>query len=140
MGLGITGPIPKRSDERIRRNKPDVPIEKLEASGTVEVPPLGIEDAHPLVADFYDSLGHSAQTKYYEPSDWQHARWVCTWMDKALKHSKPSAMMLTAINSAMTDMLVTEGARRRVRLEIERSDAQDVVTDVADRFKEMLSR
>lgn len=132
--------MPKRSDQRIRRNAPETPIESIEMIGEVDVPELGLENPHPIVSDFYDSLAESGQAKYYEPSDWQHARWVCHWMDTAIKQSKPSAMMLTAINSALTDMLVTEGARRRVRMEVEREQAKGVVIDVADRFREMLAK
>ena len=47
------GPIPKRSEERIRRNKPEVEITKIETEGTVPVPPLDIDDPHPMIEDFY---------------------------------------------------------------------------------------
>ena len=58
---GYTGPIPNRSDQRVRRNEPDTPIEKVTAIGPVPVPPLGIPDAHPFVTELYDAMKKSAQ-------------------------------------------------------------------------------
>lgn len=48
---GSRGPVPKRSDQRIRRNRPDVPTGTVTALGTVALPGLGLEAPHPLVAD-----------------------------------------------------------------------------------------
>ena len=62
------GPIPKRSEERIRRNKPEVEITKIETEGTVPVPPLDIDDPHPMIEDFYESLKDSAPDANASPS------------------------------------------------------------------------
>ena len=43
-------------------------------------------------------------------------------MTRHLNSGRVSAQMLAALWSAMTDLLTTEAARRRVRLEIERGD------------------
>ena len=68
--MGQTGPIPNRSDQRVRRTKDEFgPITKIEAQGTVEVPALDLDDPHPLIVDLYRSLANSAQAKYYLPSD-----------------------------------------------------------------------
>lgn len=135
----MPGPIPKRSDERIRRNKDVVEIDVVEAVGEVAVPPLDLEDPHPMVQDFYDSLSESAQTEYYEPSDWQFARWTLHWMDHTLKSSKPSAMLIQTINAAFTEMMVSEGARRRLRMEIERGQAEAEVVDIASAYRDRLT-
>lgn len=117
--------IPKRSDELIRRNKPEVPVEKLPAEGPVKVPPLGIEDPHPLISDFYQSLQDSAQSRYYEPSDWSYARLALHFADHLVKSSRPSSQLLASVNQMLSSLLVSEGDRRRVRLEIERKPAGD---------------
>lgn len=135
----MPGPIPKRSDERIRRNIPDVPIEKLDIQGEVAIPDLGMDDPHPMIVDFYESLKDSAQSRYYEPSDWQFARITCYFLDEQLKSFKPSGQMLATLSSMLTELLVSEGARRRMRLEIERSVGEAKVLDVADRFKALLT-
>jgi hypothetical protein len=138
--MGTRGPIPKRSEERIRRNEDEGPIETLQVQGEVDIPDLNIPEAHPLVVDWYNSLKESAQNKYYEPSDWQTARIVAHFLDRELKSFKPNGQMVATLHSYMTDLLVSEGARRRVRLEIERNVAEAKVIDLSDRFKELLAQ
>lgn len=133
------GPVPKRSEERIRRNKPVIPITKVQAAGRVEQPELGFPDVHPMIQDFWDSLGESAQAKYYEPSDWQFARFTLHFANQLVNSGRPSAQLLTTVNSALTDLLVTEGARRRVQIEVEREQQKNNVADVAELFKQRLT-
>jgi hypothetical protein len=40
----------------------------------------------------------------------------------------------------LTDLLVSEGSRRRVRLEVERSQSGGEVLDVADLFRQRLAQ
>lgn len=136
--MAVTGPIPKRDDERIRRNKPEVETTVIEMIGAVTAPALGIADPHPLVQDMYDSLMESGQSKYFEPSDWQFARLTMIFVNDLLKSYKPSAVMLQTVNGMLSDLLFTEGQRRRVRMEIERADSGPggKVLDVADIFRE----
>lgn len=135
----MPGPVPKRSDERIRRNKVEG-LEKVTAIGVVTKPPLDMVDPHPITRDLYQSLSQSAQSRYYEPSDWQFARFVMTFVDNLLKSSRPSAQLLASVQSMLADLLVSEGARRRVRLEVERSDSGGDVLDVADLFRQRLAQ
>lgn len=136
--MGTRGPIPKRSEERIRRNKDDVEITRIEAVGQVESPELGLDDPHPMIVDFWNSLAESAQSKYYEPSDWQYARFTLHFADKLVKSGRPSSQLLAAVNSSLTDLLVSEGARRRVRLEVEREQSKAQVIDIAAMFQEQM--
>lgn len=137
--MGSRGPVPKRSDQRVRRNK-DSAVETIPAIGPVEVPDLGIPDAHPLIADFYESLKDSAQTQFYEPSDWQFARFTMHFANQLVKSRKPSSQMLAAVNAALTELLVSEGARRRVRLEVEREQSAGQLIDVAEMFRQQLQQ
>lgn len=136
---GFNGPPPKRSDERIRRNKPEVEVDKVEMIGTVEVPELGLTDPHELIADFYESLKQSGQARYYEPSDWQYARITLHFLDRLVKSAKPSGQMLATITTSLSNLMVSEGDRRRLRMEVERNtgagDAEDNVVDVAEMFR-----
>ncbi|MEO6733765.1 MAG: hypothetical protein ABIN01_21255, partial [Ferruginibacter sp.] len=78
--------MPKRSDERVRRNKDEAgPVEKITAAGAVGVPALGLPDPHPIISDFYESLTESAQARFYEPSDWQFARFTLHFADQLVK-------------------------------------------------------
>lgn len=121
-----TGPVPKRSSERRRRNKPEggsvtsVPV----AAEMVECPPAD-EGWHPIARDWYESLAKSGQAVFYEPSDWATARYVAEAMSRGLESSRFSAQLFAAVSAAMTELLTTEGARRRARLEIERGAVGD---------------
>lgn len=136
---GTRGPIPKRSEERIRRNKDETEITKIEAGVVVPQPDLGLDDPHPMIVDFWDSLGESAQARFYEPSDWQFARFTLHFADKLVKSGRPSSQMLAAVNSALNDLLVSEGQRRRVRMEIERAQATAEVVDIAQVLQERMN-
>lgn len=137
--MGARGPVPKRSDQRVRRNKAETPIDKVESIGVVAVPELGFVDPHFLTVDLYRSLSESAQSRFYEPSDYQIARSVLHFLDQQFKTSRPSGQMVQSLFSQLTDLLLTEGARRRVRLEVERAQAGGDVLEVADLFRRRLS-
>lgn len=137
--MGGRGPVPKRSEERIRRNKPEVEVTRIEAAGPVAQPDLGMVDPHPVIVDFWSAMGESAQSRYYEPSDWEFARFTLHFADGLLKSARPSAQMFQGVNSALSDLLVTEGARRRVRLEVEREQAKAKVVDISELFKQRLA-
>lgn len=118
--MGTRGPIPKRADQRRRRNKPAGDVTTIKPpTSPVEQPPLDFP-AHPIAEAWYASLAESGQALYYEPSDWQAARLVAFDMTRHLNARRVSSQMLAALWQAMGDLLTTEAARRRVRMEIER--------------------
>lgn len=139
----FTGPIPKHSSERVRRNADVVPIETISMTGRVDQPELGLPNPHPQTVQFYKSLAESAQAKYYEPSDWEYAKFTMYFVDRLLKsvgEKGPSAVLLASVNTMLTNLLVTEGDRRRVRIEVERAEAMgnnvvDVSAMLRDRAK-----
>jgi hypothetical protein len=134
---GTRGPVPKRSTERRRRNAGSkVETVKVEGLGPVDMPAAD-PTWHQIAIDWYDSLAKSGQSIFYEPSDWQYARLVAEVMSRNLKQGKKfSAMLFTAVQSGMSDLLTTEADRRRVRMEIERDPPGDKqpagVTAIAD--------
>jgi len=138
--MSFSGPIPKRSDERIRRNKPDIPIEKVAVTGHVGIPDLGLDDPHEVTVGLYSALIASAQAKYFEDSDWAYARFTLHFADKLLKSPRPSGQVLATVHSMMSDLLVSEGSRRRFRIEIERAPegVGAEVVDIATLFKKRL--
>ncbi|MEU3350249.1 hypothetical protein [Streptomyces sp. NPDC037389] len=121
--MGARGPVPKRSTERRRRNKDGgEPVRAALAPGTAEWPE---PDAgwHAIARDWYCSLAASGQAQFYEPSDVATARYVAEAMSRNLAAGRFSAQLFAAVSSAMTELLTTEGARRRVRIELEREPA-----------------
>jgi len=140
MAAATRGPVPKRSSERRRRNK-DSQVESVKPlRERVDQPPA--EDRwHPIARDWYESLAESGQAQFFEPSDWQYARVVADALSRNLKQrAKFSAVLFASVTSAMNDLLTTEGARRRVRLEIERAGIGETpasVTAIADYRKRL---
>lgn len=123
----MPGPVPKRSSQRRRQNK--VHLDRVEVADQVVVPDLGVDDAHPIARDFYESLRISGQARWYEPSDWARARVFTMLLSDQLKTGRPSSMMYQALQRDMDALLVSEGERRRVRMEIERTSPDTSVMD-----------
>lgn len=87
----MRGPVPKRSEERRRRNKdPEGAVELVKVdldnliAGEVEIP-LVPEEWDPITLNLWDSLAKSGQAIFYEPSDWATAYAVCEVLDRWLK-------------------------------------------------------
>lgn len=141
--MGEHGPIPKRSEERRRRNTTDsegAPNETekvVVADGPAEPLPI-TEHWHDYAKEFYQACIDSAQSRFYEPSDWAALKMACEVQSRLLK---PAPMKMTnaegdeyiewvvqpikgadlsALNKVWSSLMVTEGDRRRLRLEIER--------------------
>lgn len=138
--MGAHGPIPKRSEERRRRNKDD----GVELTQAPSGPPPGLPDLpepdsnwHAIATDWYLSLRESGQAAFYQPSDWAMARYAAELMSRGLSSDRPpNGQYVAALNSVMASLLTTEGDRRRARIELERKQpARKVpasVTAIAD--------
>lgn len=137
--MGGRGPVPKRSDQRRRTNAPDQPIDSL--PGAAHAPsPEADENWHPVAKAWFDALGTSGQSQLYQPSDWATAVLIAESMSRDLS---PQAIGITeqgevvrdviplkgaslsAYLRAMAVLMVTEGDRRRLHLELERTKASD---------------
>lgn len=77
-------------------------------------------DWHPIAARWFRSLKESGQAQFYEASDWSTAYYIAEAMSRNLEQGKFSAQLFQSVLSGMTDLLTTEGARRRARVELER--------------------
>jgi hypothetical protein len=138
--MGVTGPIPKRSEERRRRNKDDGPeLVQAPSAPPAELPDLPEPDPnwHEIATDWYLSLRESGQAAFYQPSDWAVARYAAELMSRGLSSDRPpNGQYVAALNSVMTSLLTTEGDRRRARIELERKkpaqQAPASVTAIAD--------
>jgi hypothetical protein len=135
----MPGPIPERSDRRRRANKPAVAVDAAPAATRVSVPAAS-KEWHPAATRWYRSLKKSGQSRFYEPSDWAQA-WVwAELLSRALEQEdRPPAMLIATWAAGATELLTTEGARRRLRLELQRpgqvdEDAEAAVTAL-DEFR-----
>lgn len=83
-------------------------------------PPAPLKGWHRQAHRWYVSLGRSGESLYFEPSDWEYARLIAGWLSDELKRpGGPTTTAMTAIMSGMDRLGTTEGARRRMRIEIE---------------------
>jgi hypothetical protein len=121
--MGDRGPLPKRSQERSRDDRPSddrIPMAKGIAQGGDAFP---VKDHwHPTAVEWYEALGESGIAAFYERSDWATAMIVAEELTHYFNTStsRRSAQMLTALFSMMTSLGATEGDRRRMRIELEK--------------------
>ena len=71
----------------------------------------------------------SGQTRFYEPSDWAVAYLLCETVTEFQRSKMKNGQMLASIQSLMSDLLMTEGSRRRVGIELDRKTADEVERD-----------
>jgi hypothetical protein len=129
---GTRGPVPNRSDQRRRTNKPEVPIVSASSGSVAASQPPADESWHRLAADWYRALAVSGQSEFFQASDWAQAQVWAHLLSVELLKDKPSAMMIAAWASGAGELLTTEGARRRMRIELERAKPSDPGEDHAD--------
>lgn len=130
----MRGPVPKRENQRRRQNKTH--IERAAAGSSTPVEPPALRPGiHPLAQRWYESLALSGQSVFYEPSDWMMAQVIAEAIEAYAIDRKGST--LAGIMAGASNLLVTEGDRRRLRLELDRGetvdhDEQRAVASVAD--------
>ena len=138
----MAGPIPKREAERTRRNKPEneggVSLAKG-AAMPLTIPPSDPTWA-PRATEWYESIATSGIIKFLQNSDIATARILCDALTEYYR--RPSAMMLASILSGMTSLGVTEGDRRRMRIELEAPQVEVQSTGVAElnKYRDRLAK
>jgi hypothetical protein len=143
--MGARGPAPKPQATRRRTNKPKNPVVKA-AKAPVSKIPKANPDWHPIALEFFNSLSLSGQSEFYEASDWALAVLLAESISRDLMpqfvgftdsgellHERipMKGASLTAYLRAMTSLLVTEGDRRRVGLELQKGPQTDPHADRA---------
>lgn len=165
----MPGPVPKKDAERRRRNKtPDgssaIPAEIVNVDdlvvGEVEIPTMP-EDWHPIAKLVFESQMRSGQVIWMEPSDWAMLYTLCESISRDMKPQvigitedgevkmaviPLKGASLSAYLKGFEALMMAEGGRRRLRVELERQkrldaaageDGQvvDIVARRADAFK-----
>ncbi len=140
--MGVHGPIPKRSAERMGHRSKAEKSDVTKASGAEKVPvPKANSEWHPLAKRWYASLAKSGQSRFYEPSDWAFAFSLADDLSYYKARRKRSSQMLTAVLSGMDRLLTTEGDRRRVRMELDRGEPEvDASVVVLDDYRAAFAR
>lgn len=131
----MPGPVPNRSEDlaRDRSRKGGAHLHQEITKGKAY--PVAHVDPDPewgkIARMLWDSLALSGQSAFYQQSDWAYAYHVCDELDaykrpvtdrNGNEYRKLSGQMFMALNAAMEKLLLTEGDRRRVRIELEEPD------------------
>lgn len=138
--MGERGPAPKRSEQRRRHTKEADKPDSVSVHGEIEVPEVD-SGWHPVAKRWYESLGVSGQSKFYEPSDWAMAYVLAESMSRDMKPQVVGIVeetgepvfavvplkgaSLSAYLKGMTALLVSEADRRRAQIELQRTPAPD---------------
>lgn len=129
----MPGPVPNREADlarpRSHKGQHVVPVTKG-VSRPVRVPRADPQ-WHPIAKMLWDSMKKSGQADFYQQSDWAFAYSLCDDLSyyknpgvsynrkTGEEYVKPrSGQMLQTIYAAMGSLLITEGDRRRVRIEL----------------------
>lgn len=153
--MGQRGPIPKDSENRIRRHAPANEMIHGEAGRRTDAPIEADEDWHPVARLLWDTTEDSGQSAYYEQTDWASLYLLCeqltrelnpqfigmrelptTWEinpvsgEREMTSSGGTQPMsgvvpikgatLTAVRAMMAVLLMTEGDRRRIQMELKK--------------------
>lgn len=115
----MPGPIQNRPEDLSRSrdvNRGDrLPISKGTLRPVDDIP-LPDPEWSALVTGLYLSAATSGQSDFYQNSDWWLWYSLCEDLNYYKRMGKRSGQMLQTIYSTMTELLVTEGARRRARI------------------------
>ncbi|HJQ44992.1 MAG TPA: hypothetical protein VJ870_01540 [Amycolatopsis sp.] len=109
-------------------------VDRPQATGRAEQPELGTWPdgtvPSPYVRDLWESMTTSGFHEYYTDADWRAAVILLFTVDLLLREMTVTGKPLPAMKSAelrgiLGDLLVTESARRRLRIDVQRApDAQ----------------
>ena len=115
-------PAPRKRESELQR-----PRERRGTSTTAQVTKGTLREVtiprvdpawHPQAKKFFNSLKTSGQADFYQDSDWAFAVFLADEITAYKSAGNRSAMMLTAILQGMERLLLTEGDRRKARIEL----------------------
>lgn len=127
--MGSRGPIPKRSGQGHRitqAKKVKAGVKRVRVKDGVIKPPTADPEWHPIAKALWQAVKDSKYTIYYEPSDWILLFDACDEIS-VYKYGgmNRSAVMRASLNQMLSGLLLTEGDRRRARIEIERDTSAE---------------
>lgn len=81
-------------------------------------------DWHHVARQLWDACLESGQSVYYQNSDVALLYSLCDDLSEVKKSKRPSSMMLQTIYSQLGNLLVSEGERRKARIELAEPEAE----------------
>lgn len=118
--MGARGPVPNREADlarpRSRKGADQQPVTKGTARTVVW--PEASTDWHEIAQELFNACAKSGQADFYQQSDIALLYSLCDDLSHYKKSGKRSGQMAQTIYSALSNLLVSEGDRRRVRVEL----------------------
>lgn len=129
--MATNGPVPNRqgdysrpdNEKRAAASGPGLKRGKLRKTKAPEPSPEWDEVALMI----YESLKTSGQEDWFQDSDWAFAFLLCDEITKYRRQSqtRANAQMLATLMSGMASLCMTEGDRRRARIELEEDSTSE---------------
>lgn len=146
--MGQRGPLAKRDEERERRNRTGedgLETKSYDVLGTVEIPTAFFFNTY--VNAMWMALKESVHVKFFEPSDWAYAKFTFKLADDLMgdedKFKIPSAQMMMVLDGMFSKLMLTEGDRRRAKIEAQRNPQDQKngkVIDAQNAFRELFEK
>lgn len=117
----MPGPIPNRSGDLSRtRNANRANRPPLVKGESLPAEPYEADpDWHPIALQLWEAMKVSGQSAFYEQSDWAYAYSLCEDLSDYKQQTRRSGQMAQTIYSNMSNLMLTEGDRRRLRVELD---------------------
>lgn len=142
----MPGPIPNRSADLARPRERKGGKFKTDVVTKGTALPVVIPDIdpnwHPIAIQLWESMAVSGQSAYYQQSDWAMLYSLCDDLSYVKNQTyKRSGQMLQVIYTTLSSLLVTEGDRRRLRIELEEpeEDQEEASVTAINKYKARLS-
>ena len=121
--MGARGPVPKRADERRGHRAAGESEQITKADGAQKVRiPAESKDWHPIARRIWRAAKVSGQSRFYEPSDWAILWSLMEDLSDYKQQPRRSGQMLATIMASLSSLLLTEGDRRRLQIELSRPE------------------
>lgn len=120
----MSGPVPNRSEDLARPRERKGGDAKPVTAGELRAVTIPRADPewHPIARKIWDGMKTSGQADFYQNSDWAFAYSLMDDLSKQKRSGKPSAVMFQTIYSQLASLGLTEGERRRMRIELSAPD------------------
>lgn len=118
--MGTRGPVPHRSNDLSRERdvnrsgRPDITRGELLPTDIPEADP----EWHEIAKMLWEGAATSGQRDYYQNSDWALLYSLCDDFSDYKNQGRRSATMAATLYAATSSLLLTEGDRRRARIEL----------------------
>lgn len=136
--MGVRGPIGKRDEEKVRRNKTGedgLETKNFSMEDPVKIPKASFEN--PEVQGIWNALQISVNVQYFEPTDWAYAIFALTRIDNALQKGEPGAMMMSALDNMLKQLAMTEAERRRLKIEAHRGTIEETTEGASEMYEKI---